>query len=37
LPFIVRQQNSAGATAAVKIGDKVGVSVAPGTARVIRD
>jgi spermidine/putrescine transport system ATP-binding protein len=37
LPFMIRQQNSAGATAAVKIGDKVGVSVAPGTARIIRD
>jgi len=37
LLFMIRQQNSAGATASVKIGDKIGVSVAPGTARVIRD
>jgi spermidine/putrescine transport system ATP-binding protein len=36
-PFIVRQQNAAGASAAVKIGDKVGITVAAGTARVIRD
>jgi spermidine/putrescine transport system ATP-binding protein len=37
LPFMIRLQNSSGAAASVKIGDKVGVSVAPGTARVIKD
>jgi spermidine/putrescine transport system ATP-binding protein len=36
-PFIIRQQNAGGAAAPVKVGDKVGIAVAPGTPRIIRD
>ena len=36
-PFIIRQQNAAGAGAPVKAGDRVGVVVAPDTPRIIRD
>ena len=36
-PFIIRQQNAAGTASSVKTGDKVGITVAEGTARVIRD
>jgi spermidine/putrescine transport system ATP-binding protein len=36
-PFIVRQQNAASAASLVREGDRVGVKVAQGTARVIRD
>lgn len=36
-PFMIRQQNAAGATSPVKEGDRVGVAVALGTPRVIKD
>ncbi len=35
--FIVRQQNAAGSAANVKQNAKVGIAVAPGTARIIKD
>ncbi len=35
--FMVRQQNSGGATSKLKQGDKVGVLIAPGTARILQD
>ena len=35
--FMVRQQNSAGGGAALAIGAKVGVNIAAGTARILRD
>ncbi len=35
--FMVRQQNSGGLAASLKPGDKVGVMIAPGTARILRD
>ena len=35
--FMVRQQNSGGAAAKITKGDKVGVLIAPGTARILQD
>jgi spermidine/putrescine transport system ATP-binding protein len=35
--FIVRQQNATGSAVAVKQGQKVGIAIAPGTARIIKD
>ena len=35
--FMVRQQNSGGAVATLKQGDKVGVMIAPGTAQILQD
>jgi spermidine/putrescine transport system ATP-binding protein len=35
--FMVRQQNSAGGGAAYAVGAKVGVNIAAGTARILRD
>jgi spermidine/putrescine transport system ATP-binding protein len=35
--FIVRQQNAGGAVMAAAVGDKVGIAVAPDTARIIKD
>ncbi len=35
--FMVRQQNSGGAAAKITQGDKVGVLIAPGTARILQD
>lgn len=35
--FMVRQQNSGGGNASVKVGDKVGVLIAAGTARILQD
>jgi spermidine/putrescine transport system ATP-binding protein len=36
-PFMIRQQNASGSAVAVKQGQKIGVAVAPGTARIIKD
>ena len=35
--FMVRQQNSGGVASALKVGDKVGVNIAAGTARILQD
>lgn len=35
--FTVRQQNAAGSTTDVKVGQIAGIAVAPGTARIVRD
>jgi spermidine/putrescine transport system ATP-binding protein len=35
--FMVRQQNSGGSAASLKLGDKVGVLIAAGTARILQD